>query len=61
MKVKLILPALTEAVIRARRAGALLPALEAILSEFGRRAPGACGPRGRAVGTALRMPWVQSR
>jgi radical SAM superfamily enzyme YgiQ (UPF0313 family) len=31
---------LWDVVIRARRAGALLPALEAILSEFGRRSPG---------------------
>ena len=31
---------LWDLVIRARRAGALLPVLETILSEFGRRSPG---------------------
>jgi len=43
MKVKMILPALTEwdLVIRAKRAGMMLPALETILSEFGKRSTGA--------------------
>jgi radical SAM superfamily enzyme YgiQ (UPF0313 family) len=37
---------LWDLVIRARRAGTMLPALEAILSEFGRRAPGRSTPDG---------------
>lgn len=41
---------LWDLVIRARRAGMMLPALEAILSEFGRRAPMA-GGRARGEGT----------
>jgi hypothetical protein len=46
---------LWDLVIRAKRAGAMLPALEAILSEFGRRAPGdrtAAGVKAGRTGTS---------
>ncbi|MBA2356681.1 MAG: B12-binding domain-containing radical SAM protein [Acidobacteria bacterium] len=46
---------LWDVVIRARRAGAMLPVLETILSEFGRRAPdrqGRAAARGSVPGTA---------
>jgi radical SAM superfamily enzyme YgiQ (UPF0313 family) len=43
---------LWDLVIRARRAGALLPALEAILSEFGRRSPGSVTPKDSLHGRA---------
>ena len=38
---------LWDVIIRARRATSMLPVLEAILSEFGRRAPCARGPATR--------------
>jgi hypothetical protein len=45
--------------IRARRAGMLLPVLETILSEFGRRAPHAAEGADRA-GALPDIPWPQS-
>lgn len=72
MKVKMMLPALTEAtspyfrwdfVIRTKQAGSMLPVLETILSEFGRRAraatPAPASPARAA--DALPAPAVQLR
>ena len=43
-------------VIRAKRAGMMLPVLETILSEFGKRAPRRVEPADRAQGAALATP-----
>ena len=49
---------LWDLVIRARRAGAMLPVLEAILSEFGRRSPSPVPPPEHAVPAAPPARWA---
>ncbi len=49
---------LWDVVIRARRAGMMLPVLETILSEFGRRGPGGGGGLDRVPGECPALPGV---